>query len=296
MRSKIITLFCVGLLVFLPTTYIHAQDTSGYFVIFGNRDASPIPVGIGDTVDIPIWGATARNNYQDSIGFMHIPLATNDSIIVERMGGNIIDTLLRRWDDISFLQPDLNSPEMGWTNQSLLGFHDVFDPYDSQNLFWTDGDTVLLANYRMRLSENPELFGRIVCPFREGMHPQFEEFEGLLWGNQIGTEMYFPKISFSCLAFDTLCHYTPGDINDNGETNGLDVTYAVVYFKGGAVPPMNCYPFCQDAPNPFYAAGDVNASCSFNGLDVTYFVSWLKGGPNPLSYCPDCPPVGRGPD
>jgi hypothetical protein len=86
----------------------------------------------------------------------------------------------------------------------------------------------------------------------------------------------------------TGCDYVVGDINGSGSLNGLDVTYAVAYFKGGPPPPFEC-----DCPphGTWYVAGDANASCSFNGLDVTYLVSYFKGGSSPIP-CADCPPSG----
>ncbi len=86
--------------------------------------------------------------------------------------------------------------------------------------------------------------------------------------------------------FPVFYSYTVGDVNDNGETNGLDIVYEVNYFKGGPPPP---YEYECSPGNTWHVAGDVNASCDFNGLDVTYMVSYFKGGP-PLHPCPDCPP------
>jgi hypothetical protein len=90
------------------------------------------------------------------------------------------------------------------------------------------------------------------------------------------------------------CDYIPGDMNDDGAANGIDVVFGVSFFKGGLVPPVDCGspvgPCSQSSP--FYAAGDVNGNCFFNGIDVTFFVSYLKGGPPSLLYCPDCPPAG----
>jgi hypothetical protein len=82
------------------------------------------------------------------------------------------------------------------------------------------------------------------------------------------------------------CQYLPGDINSDGVTNGLDIVYAVRYFRGGAPPPYSC-----DCPfyGMLYAAGDVNADCAFNGLDMTYLVLYFKGGA-PLMPCGNCPP------
>jgi hypothetical protein len=62
------------------------------------------------------------------------------------------------------------------------------------------------------------------------------------------------------------CQYLAGDINANGQANGVDIGYAVNYFKGFGDPPLiDCFPFCPQTPNPFFAAGDVNGNCTFNG-------------------------------
>jgi hypothetical protein len=83
------------------------------------------------------------------------------------------------------------------------------------------------------------------------------------------------------------CSYVVGDVNNSGGFNGVDVVYAVSYFKGGAAPPFSC--LC--GTTTWYVAGDVNASCNFNGVDVTYAVSYFKGGPVPHP-CAECPPEG----
>ncbi len=83
------------------------------------------------------------------------------------------------------------------------------------------------------------------------------------------------------------CQYFMGDVNNTGIFNGLDVTYSVAYFKGGALPPYSCE--CT-VGNTWFVAGDVNASCNFNGVDVTYMVAYFKGGPT-CHPCADCPPL-----
>jgi hypothetical protein len=90
------------------------------------------------------------------------------------------------------------------------------------------------------------------------------------------------------------CVYTPGDVNGTGAANGIDVTFSVGFFKGGALPPDDCgYPVgpCPQ-PSPFYAPIDVNGNCVVNGIDVTYFVGFLKGMQPELLFCPTCPPAG----
>jgi hypothetical protein len=80
--------------------------------------------------------------------------------------------------------------------------------------------------------------------------------------------------------------YVVGDINGNGQANGIDVTFGVTYFKGGAMPPYACE--CPPGDS-WYVAGDVNGNCAFNGVDISFMVGYFLGGP-PLSPCPDCPP------
>ncbi len=83
------------------------------------------------------------------------------------------------------------------------------------------------------------------------------------------------------------CDYVPGDVNGSDSYNGLDITYGVNFFKGGAAP------VCPDCPpcNSWNYCGDVNGSCSYNGLDITYGVAYFKGGPGP-NPCASCPPIG----
>jgi hypothetical protein len=101
------------------------------------------------------------------------------------------------------------------------------------------------------------------------------------------------------------CNYIVGDINNFGGANGIDVTFGVSYFKGGAAPPIDCNPPCtlipdgpdpgtdpDPAPDEFYTAGDVNGNCAFNGIDITFYVSYLKELQPALLYCPTCPPAG----
>jgi hypothetical protein len=87
------------------------------------------------------------------------------------------------------------------------------------------------------------------------------------------------------------CFFIPGDVNGSGSATGLDVVYAVNYFKGqGPPPPIICD--CVATEYPFYGGGDANGDCHFSGLDVTYLVRYFKGlGPAPRP-CLDCPPGG----
>jgi hypothetical protein len=64
--------------------------------------------------------------------------------------------------------------------------------------------------------------------------------------------------------------YEVGDVNNNGDVNGADVTYLVAYFKGMNPPPENIM------------SADTNGDCMISGADVTYLVRFFKGGPPPI--------------
>jgi hypothetical protein len=105
-----------------------------------------------------------------------------------------------------------------------------------------------------------------------------EEFTGI----ECGSQYYLSLTSVS----GTNCDYAAGDLNHSGVFNGIDVTFAVSYFKGGAVPPYSC--FCHGYV--WYVEGDFNGDCQFNGNDITRMVGYLKGFWSP-GWCPDCPPT-----
>ena len=64
--------------------------------------------------------------------------------------------------------------------------------------------------------------------------------------------------------------FIPGDINDSGAVNGMDIVFLVNYLKGGP------------APIPRYSA-DVDGNCQVNQADLAYLVDYLKGGPQPVA-------------
>jgi Concanavalin A-like lectin/glucanases superfamily/Secretion system C-terminal sorting domain len=72
----------------------------------------------------------------------------------------------------------------------------------------------------------------------------------------------------------TVIGYEPGDVDDNGSVNVVDLTKMVCRLFGG------CPPFCWPK------SADVNASCTFNIVDLTYLVSRLfQGGAAPQCGC-----------
>lgn len=79
-----------------------------------------------------------------------------------------------------------------------------------------------------------------------------------------------------------VCDCKPGDANNSGNFNALDVTYIINFlYKHGP------------APKPYaLCSGDANSNCVINALDVTYMINFLyKHGPTPgdcatwVSHC-----------
>ncbi len=74
------------------------------------------------------------------------------------------------------------------------------------------------------------------------------------------------------------CCDVPGDVNNDGEVNILDVTYLIcwLYFPG--------WPWC--GPPPCLNEADPNGNCIINILDVTFLIAYLyKDGPDPVCGC-----------
>ncbi|SYZ72516.1 exported hypothetical protein [Candidatus Zixiibacteriota bacterium] len=80
----------------------------------------------------------------------------------------------------------------------------------------------------------------------------------------------------------TFCNCRPGDVNNNGAFNILDVSYIIVYLYRYGPEPIP-YKICQ---------GDPNVDCIVNILDVSYIINNLyHGGPalgNCASWMTDC--------
>jgi hypothetical protein len=197
-----------------------------YYLIYGNLDGSAIDVYLDSDIAIEVWAATPdSDNYYfdcecfgeiDSINFMHTPLASDDSVISARNGG-VFHYPLNTWDDVSFLTPDLNQPVNGHTSQSFLAFCDLGGP---DNLpFFTNNDTMLIAEFYMHTTADSSFLNVAVCPFQEGFNPASG---GLLWGIQDGSTPIIPVQTFPCLYF---VDYLAGDANGSGDVNGLDVTF-----------------------------------------------------------------------
>jgi hypothetical protein len=186
----------------------------------------------------------------------------------------------------------------------------VFEP-QTYSLNFASNNTPMLSSYRIESDSGIGLYPHINytdsdnnLPILRRLHFDSEvfelssydhvysdssEFEGALpWP---GEGRHYFHFEFSdgkdtvVTALDSIgnspssCEYLLGDINNNGQVIGADVTYGVRYFKGlGTPPPDSCYhDSISTLTHWLYASGDVNASCTFTGSDITRLVSYFKG-------------------
>ena len=161
-------------------------------MVYGNFDGTPILAGLNSQITIPVYLKT-----DDSVIFIHWPLATDNDYVATRDAGNFLPPITL-WDDKSFLNPDLNSPLQGYTSQSILGFAFLFDPRDPQNFLYTNGEWWHVANFLLTTTSDITVLGDTTV-FVEGINPANggilmglsdgigEVRPGVIWGS-----LYFP--------------------------------------------------------------------------------------------------------
>jgi hypothetical protein len=249
-----------------------AQDPSNYHIIFGNRDGSPLDVPLGTQFPLNIWAATSAvpGEADRIICSMHDPLATNDSIIISHLGGICVS-----YCD-SFWWPEANQPVSGFTTQSHVKMPENLQ--DPDCYLRTYGDTVIIGMLWVTTTHDSSYLGQTVYPLVPGSG-------AFIWGFSDGYTIVSPTQTYCALHFPG-CTVRPGDSNNDGTFNGIDVSYSVNYLKGqGTAPPRacNCSQFGE-----IFAGADANGNCAFNGLDVTYSVNYLKGIGQEPQRCISC--------
>jgi hypothetical protein len=252
-------------------------------VFVGSLDGTPIHVWPGDIARIPVW---VKND--ESVPSLSIAFATDDVYVVQRLGGNLIYPLTS-WDDCGFLAPVIGQPGPGYTTQSLTGWSDLVG--GSNPLLNSQGSYLQICEISMVMNSDIYLLGDTTW-ISLGFQPRIG---GAVFSDSVGTgEWNVNVVLLPVILGPPECDYIPGDINNNGSANGVDVMFGVAYLKGDtvAIPPDTCLD-CPSAGDTLLAAGDVNGNCQFNGIDITFYVAYLKSELPALLYCVDCPPVGR---
>ena len=187
MASVIITAFTL----ILPSDSYADDPGLPDSMIVGNFNGSPILAGLNTQLVVPVYLKT-----DDSVTFAHVPIATDNDYIASRDSGNFLPPL-SLWDEKLFLQPDQNSPTIGYTNQGFLGFAYLFDPRDPQNFLYTNYQWVHIANFRMTTGNNIEMLGDTTY-FAAGHNPQNG---GLVLGLEDGITEVIPQIVWGSIYF-----------------------------------------------------------------------------------------------
>jgi len=297
-------------------------------VIYGDKNQRIIYALPGDTIEIPVSIATDAENPYDSIGYMFMSLGSVDTVIAERLGGIITDTILDGWPDAYFYSPFFDQPQPGWSSQSVIGFYSVRSTgIDHQGIpYNTHGDTLQIASFIVLLSDNDQLLGTTVCPFKQGSQlPLFGTID--VWGNQIGTVAFYPSVNYPCICFQLPlgAGYIMGQVVDTlsmpiagAAVSVLDSDTSAItdsmgqYFLGlipigshdilfrktgyGVFTARNVMVAEHDTVildamlggGCSYEVGDINNSGSANGIDIIYGVKTLKSEVPPPVSCDIC--------
>ena len=184
----------LGGLVFLfvlPTICIAQDPGLQDSMLVGNLDRTPILAGLNSQITVPIYIKT-----DDSIIFFHIPIASDNNFIVSRDSGSFFPPVTL-WDSKSFLLADQNSPTIGHTSQSILGFADLTPPDDPQNFLYTNYQWVHIADFRMTTTSNVIVLGDTtnLIVGRNSANG------GLVWGDVTGINEIIPGIYWSPIIF-----------------------------------------------------------------------------------------------
>jgi hypothetical protein len=182
------------LLLALATCFLFSVASAQKTLHYGTFDGSVLAVTIDSDIEIPAWYTDTEAAPGDPIGFVHIPLASDDTKISSRDGG-FFSYPLTDWDDKSFLAPDADQPVVGYTSQSILGFYDLGgDP----NPPLYGNPQLMIATYEMHTINDAGLIGNTYTVFQEG----FNSANGAtLFGNIDGTTSYIPDLVFADLFF-----------------------------------------------------------------------------------------------
>ena len=80
--------------------------------------------------------------------------------------------------------------------------------------------------------------------------------------------------AFNAVGVCDQCVYVPGDANNNGYANGIDVQFMTAVLKGLNQPNYVCSMPYRDPITNLMVGGDYDGDCDFDGIDVTYAINY----------------------
>jgi hypothetical protein len=159
----------------------------------------------------------------------------------------------------------------GWVSADL-SFYDLL--LTRNRMFYVAVTTNDTSGFLFGMDQSPPLSNRGWIYYNDEILPDFYRFH---------MDIMF-KMSASPWS-EGGCPYVVGDVNNDGNSNGIDVIYSVNFFKGGPAPVDTCECLGHD----YIETADVDNSCSFNALDITRMINYYKGE-SYLDPCGDCLP------
>jgi hypothetical protein len=255
-----------------PSDRFEVEIQGNLCSLAGHVDLADSPADLsGSIINIPGAGEVDTTDTAGNYNFVAVPEWTYD-IIASHQGyipdttfsfaiGS--DTTLNFTLELAPLEPPtLLSPDDGYVSHSAI-----------VNFDWSDvGDSLV---YLFELARDRQFTEMViidssvtVSQYTNGDPLEDVEYYWRVKAGDGAEWTLFSDTRSFIVEIDTT--FMPGDVNNSGYLNGMDVVFLVNYLKGRG-----------PAPSPFLAA-DANGSCNVNGLDAVYLVNFFKGGPYPL--------------
>jgi hypothetical protein len=205
----------IGILIIITSAISLASDGT---IWFGNADGSPLVMRVDKVEKIPVWIQTNPDVY---VAAVHIPLATDDRFISERLGmdmyapfknEDVPDGYDKGWDVVDIMDTEPMFGRQGYTDQDLLAFMDLMK---NRNLPLHCEKKCMVMEFVVKTAPDDSLRGHSYDVLIEGFQ---ERNRGLHFSDTLGVRTFDFETVFSPIYF--LC---PGDINDDSQLDERDI-------------------------------------------------------------------------
>jgi hypothetical protein len=215
------------LIIVAAPAIILCQDGT---IWFGQPDGSPLIFRVGSKESVPVWVQTNPDIYAAAL---HIPLASDDRFIAQRLGGRFFQPFIndnlpegfdKGWDSIDMRDPIQSQEKEGFTSQGILGFSDLVRKH---NIHLHCEQKCKILEFDVFTADDDSLRGHTYDVFVEGFDPR---------NNGISLSDSLGKVTFKFDAYFSPVHFLyPGDINADFKLDSDDLKQLELYFKGKAV-------------------------------------------------------------